>query len=52
MAGSAHLKPGDIGTIIARINTPNRIGRIIKIVQVFTNDPKKQRVVLTLKADL
>ena len=52
MAGSSHLKPGDRGTIIARIKTSNRIGTIIKIVQVFTNDPRKQRVVLTLKADL
>ncbi len=52
MASSSHLKPGERGTIVARVSTPNRIGKIIKIVQVFTNDPKKQRVILTLKADL
>jgi hypothetical protein len=33
-----------------RINARNRIGKIIKVVKVFTNDPKRQEVVLTLKA--
>ncbi len=52
MASSSHIEPGDRGTIVARVNTPNRIGKIIKKVLVFTNDPRKQRVILTLTADL
>jgi len=52
VASSSHLKPGERGAIIAKVTVPDRLGKIIKMVQVFTNDPKRRRVVLTLKADL
>lgn len=52
MASSSHLKPGDRGTITAKIDIRNRIGTIFKTVEVYTNDPGKPRVVLTLQADI
>jgi hypothetical protein len=52
MAGSSHLKPGDRGTIRASLDTRSRIGEIVRTIQVFTNDPKRPRVILTVKADI
>lgn len=53
MASSSHLKPGSSGAIRVLLDTRNRIGsRIVKTVEVFSNDPKKPRVILTLKAGI
>lgn len=51
MAGSSHLKPGDSGVINVSVDMRNRIdGKFIKTVEVFSNDPKRPKVILTLKA--
>ena len=52
MASSGHLKPGEKGSLTASIDTRDRAGLIAKSVEVFTNDPERRRVVLTLKADI
>lgn len=53
MASSNHLKPGSSGALKVFLDTRNIVGsRIVKTVEVFSNDPKKPRVVLTLKADI
>lgn len=50
MASSSHIKPGDSGKITARIDTKGRIGPVSKSIQVYSNDPKRPVVSLTLKA--
>lgn len=50
MASSSHIKPGDSGAIKVTIDTRSRIvGTLFKIIEVFSNDPKKPKVILTLK---
>lgn len=50
VASSSHLKPGEEGKIVAKIDTKGRIGFISKTVKVLTNDPNKPAVNLVLKA--
>jgi Protein of unknown function (DUF1573) len=50
MASSSHINPGDTGKITAKIDTKGRIGPVSKSIQVFSNDPKRSVVTLTLKA--
>lgn len=50
MASSSCLKPGEKGKIIVRIDIKGKMGSISKTVQVFSNDPKRPVVTLTLKA--
>jgi len=52
MASSSHLKPGDRGAITVNIDTHNSMGRLVKTVEVLTNDPNRPRVFLTLKAEI
>jgi hypothetical protein len=52
MASSSHLKPGAQGAIKAKLDTRSRTGRIVRSVEVFTNDPVRPRVILTVKADI
>jgi hypothetical protein len=52
MASSSHLKPGEKGSLTATVDTHNRMGLTVKTVEVFTNDPERPKVVLTLKADI
>ena len=49
MASSSHLKPGEQGKIIAKVATAYRSGIVHKSIDVFTNDPKRPRVILALK---
>jgi hypothetical protein len=49
MASSSHLKPGEQGRIIARVATAYKSGVLHKSIDVFTNDPKRPRVILALK---
>jgi len=51
MAGSSRLKPGERGSITVRVDIGDRIGKIVKTVEVFSNDPERPKVTLTLKAD-
>ncbi|RMG73795.1 MAG: DUF1573 domain-containing protein [Nitrospirae bacterium] len=50
MVSSDHLGPGEEGTIRAVVDTRRKRGRIVKTVQVQTNDPEKPLVVLRLTA--
>lgn len=49
MASSSHLKPGEQGRIVAKVATAYRSGILHKSIDVFTNDPKRPRVILALK---
>jgi hypothetical protein len=50
MASSGRLKPGEKGTITARVATEAKKGVVIETVDVKSNDPKRPKVVLTLQA--
>ena len=50
MASSSHLKPGEQGKIVAKVDTGYRSGILLKSIDVFTNDPQRPRVTLALKA--
>jgi hypothetical protein len=50
MASSSHLKPGEKGKIITKVDIKGRVGSLFKGVQVFSNDPKRPVVNLSLKA--
>jgi len=56
MAGSSHLKPGESGSIKVRVDFGYGIGivktgTIVKTVIVYSNDPERPEVTLTLVAD-
>jgi Protein of unknown function (DUF1573) len=50
MASSSHLKPGEKGQITAKIDIKGRSGPVSKNVQVFSNDPKRSVVTLSIHA--
>jgi len=50
MASSSLLKPGEKGKIIAKVDIKGRVGSLSKGVQVFSNDPKRPIVTLSLRA--
>ncbi len=52
MASSSHLKPGEKGKLTAKVDTNHRAGVIVKHVEVYTNDPARPKIVLSLKADI
>jgi len=50
MASSSHLKAGEKGAITARVATQAKQGAVIETVEVLTNDPRRPKVSLTLRA--
>jgi len=52
MASSSHLKPGEQGTITARMSTTGKKGPTTETVGVVSNDPKRPKVILTLRATI
>jgi len=50
MASSDHIEPGEKGKITTKIDTHGRAGSLSKSIRVFSNDPRKPTVVLSLKA--
>ncbi len=50
MASSDHINPGGEGKISAKVDIRGRTGTISKSVQVFSNDPKRPTVTLSIKA--
>lgn len=50
MASSGRLKPGEKGTITARVATTTKKGIMLETVSVKSNDPKRPKVILTLQA--
>jgi hypothetical protein len=53
MAGSSHIKPGESGSIRVRVHFDNGIGigKLVKRVLVYSNDPARPVVTLTLVGD-
>ena len=52
MVSSNHLKPGEKGRIMVKVDTAGRKGVLTKTVEVTSNDPKKMKSVLMLKANV
>jgi hypothetical protein len=52
VASSSRLKPGEKGKIDAKIAISGKKGYISKSIRIFSNDPKKPVVSLTLKAEI
>ena len=52
MASSSRLKPGEKGSITAKVDTAQRNSILVKTIQLISNDPKRPTVVLTLKATI
>ena len=52
MASSSQIKPGETGSIEVSVDTSDFKGAIVKAVWVYTNDPKNEKVVLTIKAEV
>ncbi len=52
LASSSQIKPEERGSITAKINAHNYKGHIVKNIIVYSNDPVKPAVTLTLKAEI
>ena len=52
MASSSHLKPGEHGSIIARVATLMKNGLTRETIEVESNDPKRPKVTLSLQATI
>ncbi len=52
MVSSDHLGPGEEGVIKATVDTRNKRGRIVKTIQVRTNDPERPLVILKMFANV
>jgi hypothetical protein len=50
MAGPSHLKQGEKGSILAKVSTTGIKGYVIENVEVWSNDPVRSRITLTVKA--
>jgi len=51
-AGPSRLKPGEKGSIIARVETLSKSNPLEETVEVASNDPKRPKVVLIMRANL
>ena len=51
MASSSRLAPNEKGKIKVSVSTTGRKGRFSKNVRVYTNDPKKPMVLLTIMVE-
>lgn len=52
MASSSHQGPGEKGSIVAKMNTQGRRGKVTKLIIVYTNDPQRPEIRLTLTAEV
>ena len=50
MAGSSHLKPGEKGVIVVKMDITGRRGSIAETVEVDSNSPDRSVITLTIKA--
>ncbi len=39
LVGSSQLKPGEVGAVMARLETHGRMGPVVKSIDIVTNDP-------------
>lgn len=52
MASSSRLKPGEKGSIVAKMSTAGRRGTVTKVIRVVTNDPQRPQVHLKFTAEV
>jgi hypothetical protein len=52
MAGFSHLRPGERGGIITKVDTLSRKGSVADTIEVVSNDPVRPKIILTLKAHI
>jgi len=52
VASSSRLEPGEKGSIDAKVYTKDRTGSLSKSVNVFSNDPEKPTVRLSIKTTI
>ncbi len=52
MVSSDHLGPDEEGIIKATVDTKRKTGRVVKTIQVRTNDPLRPLIVLKLRAKI
>jgi hypothetical protein len=52
MASSSQIKPGATGSVAVSVDTSDFKGIIVKEVWLYTNDPNKPKVLLTIKAEV
>jgi hypothetical protein len=52
LASSSQIKPREKGLITAKIDARNYKGNIVKNIRVYSNDPTKPEVTLTLRAEI
>jgi hypothetical protein len=50
MAGPSRLKPGEKSGILVKIDTSGKNGPLTENVEVWSNDPVRPEIILTLKA--
>jgi hypothetical protein len=50
MAGPSRLKPGEKGSVLVKVTTTGRQGQVIENVEVWSNDPARPRITLTVEA--
>jgi hypothetical protein len=48
VASSSRLEPGETGSINAKVYTKGKIGSLSKSINVFSNDPKRPAVRLSI----
>jgi len=52
VVSSNHLNPGEKGQILVKVDTAGRRGMFTKTVEVTSNDPRKIKTVLMLRANV
>ncbi len=52
MASSSQIKPGEKGSINVTVDVGNANGTLVKSISVYSNDPARPKVTLTIKAEI
>jgi len=52
MASSSLIKPGERGSIKVTVDLGNASGTLVKSISVYSNDPERPKVILTIKAEI
>jgi len=52
MASSSHLNKGGKGILKTKISTLNKKGVTVETITVFSNDPKRPKVVLSVQTTI
>ena len=52
MASSSQIKPGEKSSIVATLDAEGYNGRVIKEIWIYSNDPKRPKAAIVLRADV